>query len=527
MKRYITIAIFALALILAGCKEIQKEIDELYNEVEELKKTDAEFKRQLDGFNNSLTSLQTIIAALQSGSYIKSMMPLMEDSRQVGYIFTLSSGETFTVRDGKDGKDGYMPMVGVKCDDHGNYWWTLDEEFLLDASGNKVKADGVVPQFDIVDGFWNVSYDNGKTWVEIGKANGTDGADGKNGDSLFSEIEYTEGANVVKFILADGTPIILPCFQAISISFNVEDNTTSIAAGETIKVDYTLSYGDERTVVTASTDGNFIAKVIKKNDVSGTIVITCPGLYMDGYVNVMAFDGVGYSSVAVINFFEKEMSFSSDLNYNVDTEAGRISIPVRYNFEYYVEVEGDAKEWIKLDEKTKSSCEEGEIAFTYSENTGSARTGVISIYPVNTVNAPYAKITVNQRAAYFDFIEGSTSVVASSEGGTMERIRIQSSRGLMASSDAAWAQSSMTETETHVWSLIINVSRNDTGLKRQCQIPIYAEDDKSVLATINVFQMDEGGNDKLDLVFEVRVGEMNDFTAFLPVGRMDGSEFQI
>jgi len=525
MKRYITIAFVALAFILSGCKEIQNEIDELYNEIEELKNTDAAIKQQLEGFNNSLTSLQTIIAALQSGVYIKSVMPLVEDNSQVGYIFTLSNGETFNVRDGKKGADGYMPVIGVLSDEEGNYWWTLDGDYLLDGSGSRVKADGVVPQFNIVDGFWNVSYDNGKTWIELGKANGSDGAQGKPGDSLFSSVDYTEGSNVAKFILTDGTELVLPCYQAISITFNVEDNTTCIAAGETIKVDYSLSYGDDKTVVTVSSDGNYIAKVIKKNNVSGTILITCPGLYMDGYVNVMAFDGVGYSSVSVINFYEKEMIFSGDLTYNVDTDAGHITIPVKYNFDYHVEVEGDAQNWIILDEKTKATYEEGEISFSYSQNNGSERTGVVNIYPNNAVDMPYAKITVKQRAAYFNFIEGGTSLVASSEGGAMDRIRIESSRVLTAAADSSWAHCSVSEPEPHIYCLDVTVDRNKDGQYRSCKIPIVASDDGSVLETIEVFQMDEGGNSRMDLVFEVRVSEKNDYTSYLPIGRRGESKF--
>lgn len=33
--------------------------------------------------------------------------------------------------------------------------------------------DGVTPMFKIVSGMWNISYDNGRTWGEVGPANGT------------------------------------------------------------------------------------------------------------------------------------------------------------------------------------------------------------------------------------------------------------------------------------------------------------------------------------------------------------------
>lgn len=50
--------------------------------------------------------------------------------------------------DGQDGKDGQSPIVGVKLDTDGNYYWTIQmpnettPKWLTDAKGNKVKANG-------------------------------------------------------------------------------------------------------------------------------------------------------------------------------------------------------------------------------------------------------------------------------------------------------------------------------------------------------------------------------------------------
>lgn len=42
--------------------------------------------------------------------------------------------------------------------------------------------DGITPQLQIEAGYWYVSYDNGETWEQLGKATGEDGEDGKDGD---------------------------------------------------------------------------------------------------------------------------------------------------------------------------------------------------------------------------------------------------------------------------------------------------------------------------------------------------------
>ena len=69
----------------------------------------------------------------------------------------------------------------------------------------------------IEDGYWYISYDNGATWTQLGKAtgedgkdgqngsNGTNGKDGQDGDSMFQSV--TQDENYVYFTLADGTVI--------------------------------------------------------------------------------------------------------------------------------------------------------------------------------------------------------------------------------------------------------------------------------------------------------------------------------
>lgn len=42
-------------------------------------------------------------------------------------------------------------------------------------------VDGITPSLKIENGYWYVSYDNGVTWTELGKATGNDGIDGKDG----------------------------------------------------------------------------------------------------------------------------------------------------------------------------------------------------------------------------------------------------------------------------------------------------------------------------------------------------------
>ena len=164
-------------------------------------------------------------------------------------------------QDGKDGKNGYTPKIGVKKYTDGIYYWTLDGTWLLDSNNQRIKAvgidgkdgvdgtdgkngangkdgvdgtdgkdgvngidgtdgkdgvngidgtdgsdgkDGITPRLKIEYDFWYVSYNDGATWIQLGKATGEDGKDGSNGadgDGVFKSV--TQDDEYVYFNMAD------------------------------------------------------------------------------------------------------------------------------------------------------------------------------------------------------------------------------------------------------------------------------------------------------------------------------------
>ncbi len=68
--------------------------------------------------------------------------------------------------------------------------------------------DGITPLLKIENDYWYISYDEGKTWTQEGKAKGDKGDNGEKGDkgdSMFQSV--TQDENYVYFTLADGTII--------------------------------------------------------------------------------------------------------------------------------------------------------------------------------------------------------------------------------------------------------------------------------------------------------------------------------
>ena len=181
--------------------------------------------------NTNITSLQTIVSVLQSNDFITGIVEIKKNGEVIGYTITFGKHDPITIyhgqdgQDGADGKDGQdgsanAPVIGVAQDTDGVYYWTLNGEWLLDDNGNKLPVsgkdgqngvNGTMPQLKIEEGYWYVSYDNGITWTELGKAIGEDGQDGEKGDkgdtgdSMFQSV--TQDENYVYFTLADSTVI--------------------------------------------------------------------------------------------------------------------------------------------------------------------------------------------------------------------------------------------------------------------------------------------------------------------------------
>ena len=159
-------------LAMTGCYDdsaLQQQLKDHESRLKELERLTAQQ-------NTNISSLQTIVTALQDKDYVTSVAPIYEGDEVVGYTITFSKSDPITIY---NGKDGYVPAMGVKQDESdGQWYWTVDGEWLLDSKGDKVRASeedgedgapgqpGVTPQLKIVDGYWYVSYDGGKTWDE-------------------------------------------------------------------------------------------------------------------------------------------------------------------------------------------------------------------------------------------------------------------------------------------------------------------------------------------------------------------------
>lgn len=524
------------AVIAGGITSCKYDDSELWNEVRDHESRIAQLESLCSQMNTNISSLQTIVAALQDNDYVTSITPVTSGGETIGYTINFSKSGPVTIYHGNDGKDGidgtngtdgqdgHTPIIGVRQSSDGNYYWTLDGNWLLDDDGNKIKAngtdgkdgvdgedgkdgedgqdgengkdgadgqdgtdgkdgitpqlkiengywyisynegetwtqlgsavgdstpqlgirqdtdgmyywtvngewllddsgnkvrangrdgqngndgsdgldgkDGITPQLKIEEGYWFISYDNGNSWDQLGKAtgeNGNDGKDGIDGDSMFSKVTYDE--EFVYLVLADNvTTLIIPRrSDDFDLQF-VGDNNLVCSSGETVSVSYTLTYGNENTEVAAIPHGGWVAKVEKTSNTSGTITVTAPNPMKDGEVIVLASDGQGKTIMKKLVFEEGVVSIVTK-SYVADSDQTTIEVNLSTNLNYTVSIPDDAKSWISVsDIQTKATMRSDIVSLNIAANIGnSIRTANVSF--VNSANEVLNIITVSQTGA--------------------------------------------------------------------------------------------------------------------------------
>ena len=236
MKRIITIITLLATIILVGCTDlddIYRRIDDQKKELEAFEAQLKEFERLVKGVNSDITSIKSLVDALNTKVSVVSYKELADKS---GYELTLSDGSKITLKhgakgdegdqgvqgeQGKKGDDGIVPEINVKLHTDGLLYWTVNNNWLLDADGNKVPAqgkngedgeqgapgaDGLTPLLRInADFYWEMSLDKGRTWQAIKDAGGNPisaqgpkGNPGQDGDAYLT-ITETDDAIIITY----------------------------------------------------------------------------------------------------------------------------------------------------------------------------------------------------------------------------------------------------------------------------------------------------------------------------------------
>ena len=398
MKKLMTFAIVTMAIVLSSCKYND---DDIWNSMHNLEDRVAKLEELCKQMNTNVSSLQTIVTALQSNDYITGITPIVENGKEIGYTIKFAKSNPIVIYNGKDssdGVDGTTPVVGVKKDTDGIYYWTLDGEFIV-VDGQKIKAqgtdgnngsdgsdgvDGITPKLEIREGYWWISYDNGESWEQLGKATGEDGKNGTN--CIFKSV--TEDDDNVYFTLEDNSVITIP--KNDNSKFAITFDTTDIAilnGGESKTISYTITDATENTIVKTITQDGWKAKVNVTSADKGTITITAPNPIIESEILVFANDGSYRTIMASLNCVQGQI-IVADNSYDIGAEGGIKDVKLKTNINYTVDIPDDAKSWISIIE-TRAMREET-ISFNIAKNEGSPRFATIVLkseqgQPIQTI----------------------------------------------------------------------------------------------------------------------------------------------
>ena len=288
---YLLTATALSASLFQGCdREMLNDLYELQEQADCLNNT-------VSKLNEEISSIGGIVSELQNGGYVKEYKAIIETGETIGYQITFGDGNSFVVYNGKngaDGKDGYVPSISVKQDSDGVLYWTLDGDWLKDGNGNKIRvtgkdgepgADGITPQFKIVNDYWYVSYNDGGEWVKLYPSRGEPGAAGA---SFFQSVVI--GNNTMVLTLSDGTVLNIPLEAPFGITLSSYEVEIPLSGSSTIE--YTLNgAGTNPAVFAKCTSGDLRTSVTRMDNSHGTITITATDESEDTEVIVWASNG--------------------------------------------------------------------------------------------------------------------------------------------------------------------------------------------------------------------------------------------
>lgn len=210
MKKYFLFVMTAV-LLATGCNKD----DEIYNRLNRLEQRMDGLEELCSDLNSNINALSTIVDVIRANDYITNVTPINRDGVVIGYTIDFAKSAAITIY---NGTTGHSPVIGVKMDTDGRWYWTLDGNWLTDSKGNKVQAAAdnevkvITPQLKIEDGWWMLSTD-GQNWKKVGEVGNI------SGDPVFKKVDYN--AEMVYFTLADGSVIDVPRKSSSGVDMKV------------------------------------------------------------------------------------------------------------------------------------------------------------------------------------------------------------------------------------------------------------------------------------------------------------------
>ncbi|MGN1210619.1 MAG: PL29 family lyase N-terminal domain-containing protein [Candidatus Cryptobacteroides sp.] len=323
MKKFIYIAISLLALTFTACNKyaLQEDLESLKNEVNEL-------KTLCQQLNNDVASLNKFMEAYEGCKMITNVV-----ETSFGWTIYFNDGTDCDIRNGIDGDKGdtgdkgdkgdtgEAPVIGIKQDTDGIFYWTLNGEFIV-VDGKQIPTtgkDAVAPTFRVNgDNMLQASYDGGESWSDVGKIEGVT-------TTPSAIIDVKDGEDMVEFVLDETHSVFINKFKPLKISVSAP-----VCTGDTYTATYTLVGAKEDVQVVCSANGDWKVSVSRIDATSGTLTFTAPAVWEDGCILVFAYSEEQIA-MTVVSISDDKIVVSQN-EYPVSAAASSFEVPVSANF---------------------------------------------------------------------------------------------------------------------------------------------------------------------------------------------------
>lgn len=208
MKKAIFFLICMAAFAAVGCN------DEIENDLNLLERRLKEVQAACDKLNGSITELKSVVSAWEDNDFVTGNVRTETIDGRVVYTITFKNSGQVRIQ---SGRDAGTPVIGVDTLD-GRYYWTItypgkEPEFIINATdGTPIAASTGSIRFRIEEGQWQVSYDEGLTWVSQYNGEAFGRATGESPQSFFDSV--IDSGDFIIFRMADSSTIEIPSWSA-------------------------------------------------------------------------------------------------------------------------------------------------------------------------------------------------------------------------------------------------------------------------------------------------------------------------
>lgn len=459
MKKFLLMLLPMAALLVSGCRFDDSDI------WDELNDHETRILAIENVINNDLASISAIVAALNQKVYVENVATV-----DGGFTITFTNGKSYTVT---NGEAGHTPLISVKQDEDGAYYWTVDGEWLLDSGNEKVRADAIAPKVKLENDKWYISTDNGVTWVEAGPAAT---------DPIFKSVSQENGYLILT--LQNDETITLPMaelMKKLQLIFD-ESLIKSISAGATATAPYEVIVPEGETFDFDTFENNgYTVNIIPANDegLSGEISVTAPDPAIQGKVLFILTGSEGSTFVKTVTI-NANPAIYVPTTYDVDYQAGSFEIAVSANVPYTSEIEAGVT-WLH-----KGPAEN---AFTIDANEDEFNNRTANItFSAAGVNPVVVALT--QSAKYAIVLDSQTATVGANDASF--EIAIRTNTVVTATSDVTWMAPVEATKAAHPQKVFEFTLEANTGDAREGHITFSAGD---VQQTVTVTQQSATGGD--------------------------------